>query len=493
MERPLLPTSKTLNQICALIGANFLGTDQSISGITHDSSQVQKGDLFFGFAGKNAHGAQFWKSAQNAGACAIVTDAQGASLVLDFPTIIVKDPRLSAGIVSAWFYGEPMRDIFTVGVTGTNGKTTITTLLYQIWAHVGRESGLIGTVETRIGTDVVRSQRTTPESPELQALVATMRERHVRNLAMEVSSHALSLQRMRGSHFNIVALSNVSQDHLDFHGTMEEYYLSKAGLFAYEYADLAVINIDDQYGARLAQETQLPVLRISRHNPKADWSYVSAVPTKAGFDVSIRGSGGILIDGCLSLHGNYNLDNALMAIAVACESGVDNLDIASALPYLTGAQGRLERVDLGQNFLAFVDYAHSPDSVKNVLQACREISQGRVIAVLGCGGDRDISKRPVMGQALLAGADIAIFTSDNPRSESASDILVQMVSSSTITAPSAVIEDRKMAIAYALSHAQSGDVVIILGKGHESGQEIAGVIYPFDDRLELASAIEARS
>ena len=312
----------------------------------------------------------------------------------------------------------------------------------------------------------------------------------MRNLVMEVSSHAITLERIRGSHFAVVGFTNLSQDHLDFHKTMEDYFQAKAKLFTFEYADLAVINIDDVFGERLARITDLPVMTLSRKNTKSDWHYVSITRDYLGASVAIRGSGGILIEGKTSLLGGFNYDNLLMAVAIATESGIDPIDIAAILPQLTGAVGRLESVRLGQNFTALVDYAHSPDAVMRVLETAREITEGSVIAVLGCGGDRDSSKRSLMGKALREGADIAIFTSDNPRSEKPEDILVQMVLDIDIEMPSEVIVDRSLAIRTAVNHASHGDVVIILGKGHEKGQEINGVVHPFDDRIELARAIE---
>jgi UDP-N-acetylmuramoyl-L-alanyl-D-glutamate--2,6-diaminopimelate ligase len=271
---------------------------------------------------------------------------------------------------------------------------------------------------------------------------------------------------------------------------MDDYFAAKSKLFTFEFADLAVINIDDAYGVKLASATELPVMTVSRHDHNATWHYVSITRDYVGAHVAIRGSAGILIEGKVHLHGGYNFDNLLMAVAIATESGIDPIDIAAILPQLTGAAGRLEAVRLGQNFTALVDYAHSPDAVARVLETAHEITDGRVIAVLGCGGDRDSSKRPLMGKALHEGADVAIFTSDNPRSEKPEAILVQMTLGLDIQEPSAIIEDRADAIRAAVNEAQAGDVVLVLGKGHEKGQEIAGVNHPFDDRVELAKAIE---
>ncbi len=491
MTRPIEEFKRTVESVAAIANAELTGDATTvITGLTLSSNTVQEGDLFIALPGEKNHGADFAAEAISRGAVAVLTDAAGAAKIKGVPVIVSTNPRRAAGVISAWFYSEPMRDLYSVGVTGTNGKTTVTTLLHQIMSAAGRESGLIGTVETRIGEEVIASKRTTPESSELQALSAVMRERHMRNLVMEVSSHAITLERIRGSHFAVVGFTNLSQDHLDFHKTMQAYFEAKAKLFSFEYADLAVINIDDAYGIKLAELTELPVMSVSRHNQSATWHYAAITKDYVGAHVAIRGSGGILIEGKVHLHGGYNFDNLLMAVAIATESGIDPIDIAAILPQLSGAAGRLESVRLGQNFTALVDYAHSPDAVTRVLETAHEISDGRVIAVLGCGGDRDASKRALMGKALHEGADVAFFTSDNPRSEKPDAILVQMTLGLDIQEPSAVIEDRAEAIKAAVNEAQEGDLVLVLGKGHEKGQEINGIVQPFDDRVELARAIE---
>ena len=460
-----------------------------ISGLTHNDSQVEPGDLFIAIPGANRHGAEFAMSAVSKGAVAILTDSAGAAYVKGTPVLVVADPRRVAGNIAALFYNEPMRDLSSIGITGTNGKTTVSTLIYQIFEAAGRDSGLIGTIETRIGKDAIDSSRTTPEATDLQALSAVMRERHMRHLVMEVSSHAMVLHRMQGAHFAFVGFTNLTQDHLDFHGDIESYFAAKAKLFTYEFADQAVINIDTEYGARLADKTELPVISLSRLNPQATWHFAEIDTSGKQVHFKIRGSGGMLIESSTKLRGGYNLDNLLMAIAIAVESGVDPVDIAAAVPALSGAAGRLEEVSVGQSYSAFVDYAHTPDAVSNVLESIREFTSGKVIAVLGCGGDRDSSKRPLMGQALLKGCDIAVFTSDNPRSEDPSQILKEMVGNLKVSAPAIVIEDRKSAIEYAVSLASQGDTIAILGKGHELGQEIAGQKLDFDDRKVLAQAI----
>jgi UDP-N-acetylmuramoyl-L-alanyl-D-glutamate--2,6-diaminopimelate ligase len=490
----MLSPSKTLDAVAQIISAqsatqSFELKNILITGVSQSSENIEEGDIFIALPGDKTHGARFAADAIKNGARAVLTDSAGAELITGIPVLITNNPRRSAGILSAWFHSEPMRDLYSVGITGTNGKTTVTTILHQIMSLAGRESGLIGTIETRIGSEVLISKRTTPESSELQSLAAVMRERHMRNLIMEVSSHAIALDRVRGSHFAVVGFTNLSQDHLDFHETMDKYFEAKAALFTFEYADLAIINIDDSYGRKLQEKTELPVITLSRTNTQANWHYGDISSEYYGAQIAIRGSGGILIEGKVNLHGGYNYDNLLMAVAIAVESGIDPIDIASSLPKLRGASGRLEAVALGQKFAAFVDYAHSPDAVARVLETARELSKGRVIGVLGCGGDRDRSKRSAMGRALDVGSDVAIFTSDNPRSESAEEILKEM----TVGIESAsVISDRAQAIRSAVNEAGDGDVVIILGKGHETGQDIAGVVHTFDDRIELAKAIEEK-
>jgi UDP-N-acetylmuramoyl-L-alanyl-D-glutamate--2,6-diaminopimelate ligase len=311
---------------------------------------------------------------------------------------------------------------------------------------------------------------------------------------MEVSSHALSMRRISGSRFVAVGFTNLTQDHLDFHGEMESYFQAKARLFTAEFAESALVNIDDPYGLRLFNDAQIPTKALSRLNRSADWYYEGFSPSVSGvgYEVAIRGSGGVLIEGFLPLLGLHNLDNALLAIALSVESGVDPIALASSMRKLSAPVGRLEPVEVGQKFLALVDYAHTPDAVRRALATARSLTTGRVIAVLGCGGDRDKSKRPLMGQALRDGADLAIFTSDNPRTEDPQVILREMVDG-VENGKELIESDRRIAIATAVLEAEPGDCVIVLGKGHERGQEIQGIKHPFDDRLELARAIEELS
>jgi len=495
--RPIEKYSLTLEDIARLVSAtSTLGdwklSEIEITGVSDSDAHIEDGDLFLAIPGTKYHGASFAAKAKAKGAIALLTDEAGAKMFGELPTLIVKNPRESVAVIAAALYREPMRDLNSIGITGTNGKTTVTTLLHQIFQLAGRESGLIGTVETRIGKEIFKSVRTTPEASELQALAAVMKERHMRHLVMEVSSHALAMQRMKGAHFSYVGFTNLTQDHLDFHGGMQEYFEAKSKLFTFEFAELGFINIDDQYGQVLADKCEIPTISLSKTNTNAQWHYVDYFDENSRVSIRVRGTGGILIETTTALRGGYNLDNLLMAIAIAHEAGVDPVEIAAIVPKIHGAAGRLDAVNLGQSFGAFVDYAHTSDAVTNVLRTAKEFTSGKVIAVLGCGGDRDVTKRPLMGEALVKNCDIAVFTSDNPRSENPESILKDMVGALQITSPSKVIIDRSEAIEYAVSIAGAGDCVLILGKGHESGQEIGGVVTPFDDKIFLANSIEAK-
>lgn len=485
MIRTVNKSAVSFAAIAKLLGSDF-DQDIEINGISQNATEVEAGDIFVAINGAQHHGIEFIEQAIANGAVAVITDAKGINDKL--PTLIVENPRRVVGEIASFIYGEPSSNMFTVGITGTNGKTTVTTLLHQIWQKAGWESGLIGTVNTQINGDILPSTHTTPEAAPLQSLLSSMRERHCRAVAMEVSSHALELHRVNGARFKVAGFTNLTQDHLDFHGDMDAYFKAKSKLFKYGISELGVINIDDPYGAKLADIAEIPVVRISRYG-KADWRYEEVTQFGASTQVKIRGSQGVLIEGVTKLIGDFNLDNLLMSVAIAVESGVDPIEISANLSSYLGAPGRLEQVNVGQEFLAFVDYAHTPDAVINVLESAREMAQGKLIAVLGCGGDRDITKRPLMGKALLA-AEFPIFTSDNPRSEDPNEILVQMTTG--ISHAGEIISDRKDAIYRAVELAKPGDVIAILGKGHETGQEIAGVKHPFDDRKILAEAIAGK-
>ena len=349
----------------------------------------------------------------------------------------------------------------------------------------------MGTVEIKVGADRFTSTRTTLEAPDLQSLLATFSERHIRHVVMEVSSHSLALHRVDGTRFSTVAFTNLSQDHLDFHGDMDSYFKAKKRLFTLSFAEQAIINTDTEWGLRLYEEAAIPAIDISLTNRRAGWYLVDCAPTSvSGMHFSLRGPNGVLVDVHTPLVGEYNIANSMMAIALAVDSGIDPLAAADALSNAHGAPGRLERIEHPDGVTVLVDYAHSPDAVERVISAVKSNTPGRIIGILGCGGDRDSSKRPLMGKALAQGCDIAIFTSDNPRGESADQIIAEMKPESF---PNVEVEiDRRKAIEHGLAMAIKGDVVLILGKGHESGQEINGVIHPFDDR-EVARELIGKS
>jgi UDP-N-acetylmuramoyl-L-alanyl-D-glutamate--2,6-diaminopimelate ligase len=490
MIRPVSEYSRTVSELSNHIGIEA-DLDFRFTGITSDSRAVRLGDLFVALPGSKAHGASYVDDVMAAGAVGIITDLDGAKLVgAKIPVIIVNNPRFLLGDICSWFYRAPSSSVNVVGITGTNGKTTTTILLNQILKMAGKSTGLIGTNGIEIGPEKLSAAYTTPEASELQSLLATMSERHISHVAMEVSSHALEARRVSGTKFRMVGFTNLTQDHLDFHGDMTTYFAAKSKLFNSEYSELGFVNIDDAYGRELFNNSQIPMISLARVNSSAQWHYEQIHSTSRGSAVAIRGTGGILIEGEFNLIGEHNLDNLLMAVAIAVQFEVDPLVIGNCLPLLAAAAGRLERVDIGQKFLALVDYAHTPDAVTRTLATLKKSTTGRVIAVLGCGGDRDRSKREVMGRELLVGSDISIFTSDNPRSENPESILKEMVNGLNLGENSSVVIDRREAIALAVANALPGDCVIILGKGHESGQEISGVKYPFDDRIELARAIE---
>lgn len=476
--------SRTLNQIADFLEASHAQVNPSIHGITLNSREVRSGDLFVALQGANTHGITFLHDAISAGAAAVLTDHSGfevASMQSSLPALVTKNLRSALGPLSSWFYGAPSHDLRLYGITGTNGKTTVAYLLEHIWRANRRESGLMGTVEVKVGSERFPSLRTTMEAPDLQALLATFSERHIANVVMEVSSHALALHRVDGSRFSAVGFTNLSQDHLDFHGDMESYFRAKKRLFTLSFAESAVINVDSEWGTRLYQEAAIPALDISMTNRKAAWHLIETFPGSVrGMHFSVRGPNGLLIDVQTPLVGEYNIANAMMAMALAVDSGIDPLSAADALANAYGAPGRMERIDHPDGVNVLIDYAHSPDAVERVLSAVRANTPGRVIGILGCGGDRDSSKRPLMGAALARGCDIAIFTSDNPRNESAEAIIAQMEPSRFANVTVEI--DRRKAIEYGLNIAMKGDVLLILGKGHESGQEINGVVHPFDDR-----------
>ena len=461
--------------------------DVVISGVSINAQKVVPGDLFIAFAGANTHGISYLEQAISNGAVAVLSDKK---IETSIPSFIHPKPREIVGSISAWLYGNPFKSLKAIGITGTNGKTTTANLVKQIWQLNSIKSGLIGTLGVEIADEKLESTRTTPEADDLQAIAAAMVEQGCKNLVMEVSSHAIDQGRIKGAKYEVVAFSNLTQDHLDYHLSMENYFQAKANLFATEYAKAAVINIDDSYGKKLSKQVKIPVVTVSRKDSTADW-YLAKAEIKNGlYQVEIKSKSGESLSENFALLGDYNLDNLLLAVAIANSAGLSLDKIASTISKLQSVPGRLESVNAGQKFTALVDYAHTPDAVERVIATVKSATSGKIIGVLGCGGDRDASKRSLMGHALFNGCDLAIFTSDNPRSESAEAILKQMTAGIDLGKKGFVEIDRKNAIDLAVKNAQSGDVVLLMGKGHESGQEVNSVVTPFDDRVELAESIK---
>ena len=507
--RPRSPVEHSLAELAAQLGAPAPeppaahGTDQPsrvvVTGVTHDSRAVRAGDVYAALPGARTHGARFAAIARDGGAVACVTDAAGGDEAREagLATYVVDDPRRVLGPLAAWIYGEPARALTTIGVTGTNGKTTTAYLLEAGLRGAGRATGLIGTIETRIGDETVPSVRTTPESTDLQALFAVMRERGVEAVAMEVSSHALALGRVDGTTFDVAVFTNLSQDHLDFHPDLESYFRAKASLFTPARARIAVVDVDDAYGARLARlaaDAGLILVTVSpAGNGSADWRVEDLVCAPMGSTFTLVGPDGARAAAGTQLAGAFNVDNAALAIVALVAAGVDAAAAAAGVQNCPGVPGRMERVETGSQFLALVDYAHSPDSLERLLVTARELVEPgrRLIVVVGAGGDRDPYKRSIMGAIAARGADVVVLTSDNPRSEDPLAIVTAMREGAE-SVPGATVEvlpDRRSAIETAVRRARPGDVVVVAGKGHEQGQEIAGVIHPFDDRVVLREAI----
>ena len=478
-------------ELAALLGSLVIETTVGttpISGITHDSRAIRPGDLYAALPGAQAHGADFAAAAAGAGAVAMLTDRPGPH---PLPAIVVEKPRQVLGKVASWVYGDPSRDLDVIGITGTNGKTTTAYLVEAGLRGAGRSTGLIGTVETKIGDESLVSARTTPEAADLQALFAIMRERGVQSVAMEVSSHGLTLGRVDGTAYAAAVFTNLSQDHLDFHADMDDYFRAKAKLFEPARSRLAVINVDDPAGERLLHLTRLPVTTTSaRGRSVADWRAVDIEHAPAGSSFRLLGPSGEDTRVQLQLTGAYNIANALGALAALASIGIDLDAAAAGIAAMPGVPGRLERIDAGQEFAAFVDYAHSPDSVQTVLQTLRSVTPGKLIVVLGCGGDRDRGKRPLMGAAATEFSDIAIITSDNPRSEDPAAIIEAVVAGAVPGGARIEVEpDRRAAITRAVALAGPGDTVLVAGKGHEAKQEFADHVVVFDDRVELRLAL----
>jgi UDP-N-acetylmuramoyl-L-alanyl-D-glutamate--2,6-diaminopimelate ligase len=468
-------------------------SELTVTGVTLRAQHVLPGDVFAALPGARVHGADFAADALRAGAVAVLTDEAGAArpALRDVPVLVHDDPRQVLGSVAAWIYGEASLRLAVLGVTGTSGKTTTTYMVDAGLRAAGLTTGLVGTVETRIAGERLASAFTPPEAPDLQALFAVMAERGVTHVPMEVSSHALALGRVNGTRFRTGAFTNLSRDHLDFHPDMEDYFQAKALLFDGR-STTEVVCVDGEWGRRLVTPQTITVATEGA----GDWTATGLTTSLSGEQTFTVHGPGVELPVTLPMPGEFNVANALLAAACLQAVGVEPADIATGLGSVQ-VPGRMERVAVGQDFTAVVDYAHKPAAVALALDAMRARAEGRVLMVLGCGGDRDVEKRPMMGEAAARRSELLIVTDDNPRTEDPAAIRAAMQAGAEAVPPGERgeilnIGDRRAAITEAVNRARPGDVVVIAGKGHETGQEINGVVHPFSDHDELRAAISAR-
>ena len=459
--------------IAALAPVDVLGrAPVEIADLAYDARDATAGSLFFCVPGSRADGHDFAAEAVANGAAALVVERP---LELEVPQLVVEDARRAMGVAADEFFERPTEELELAGVTGTNGKTTTAFLLYSILAAGGRRPGLLGTIESRVGGERRPALRTTPEAIDLQRSFREMLDGGDRSCALEATSHGSELGRLDRVRFSALVFTNLTQDHLDFHGTIERYFDAKRRLFTEEHPPAAV-NVGDPYGRRLAQELQ-------GRDQLVTFGFADDAELRPeGLDLGPRGArftaGGLELE--TQLRGRFNVENVLGAVAAARLLGIEDDAIARGVRELRGVPGRFEAVDEGQPFAVLVDYAHTPDSLENVLRTARDLAQNRLICVFGCGGDRDRGKRPLMGSIASELADLAIVTSDNPRSEEPDAIIGEIVAGA---AGEIEVEPyRREAIARAIDAAQEGDVVVIAGKGHEQGQQFADRTVPFDDR-----------
>jgi len=461
------------------VGARPLGpADVVVSGVAYRSNIAKPGDAFFCVPGFAFDGHDFAADAVAHGASALVVERELPAV--DAPQFLVADARIALALGGAQFYGDPSASMQVIGLTGTNGKTTTTYLIDAILRRAGHKTGVIGTVETRVGDERIPASRTTPESSDLQALLAHMLDESVSAVSMEVSSHAIDLHRVDGVRFAVAAFTNLTQDHLDYHHTLEEYFSVKRRLFTDFEVGARVVNIDDPLGEQIAREIE-GVLTVGR-SAAAAVRAESEEPSSTGTVFTLVAPEGARVVR-LPLAGGFNVSNALVAAGCAFAIGLDLDNIVDGLEHAPQVPGRLERIDCGQEFAVVVDYAHTPDSLEKATRAVAAVTPGRVIVVFGCGGDRDPEKRPIMGRAAGDNADVVIVTSDNPRSEDPVGIILQVEDGVKQSSATYEVEvDRRTAIARAIALARPGDCVLIAGKGHEDYQIFAERTVHFDDR-----------
>ena len=468
----------------------------SVEGLSYDSRKVGKGHLFVAIRGDNFDGNDFIPQAIERGAVAIVSEQKAIPIGSKLSWAIVDNARRALAIISGNFYNQPSRRLYLIGVTGTNGKTTVTYLVESVFQQGGRKIGRLGTIDYRVGERLVEAERTTPEAPDINRYMAEMVENDCQACVMEVSSHSLDMERVYGCDFDVAVFTNLTRDHLDFHLSMERYFSSKRKLFEYlenKKEAVAVINLDDHKGKELSRGLKVRSITYG-WQPSADITVDSYQLSLQGLQATITTPEGKL-QVSSPLIGRANLSNILAAVGVGMAAGITPSAISQGIARVSPIPGRFEQVNEGQDFTVIVDYAHTDDALRNLLESVREVAKGRVITVFGCGGDRDPSKRPLMGAHAMKLSDIAIVTSDNPRSEDPLQIIreieVGIESVGVRKGAHLVIPDRKEAIKRAIDEAHPGDMVVIAGKGHERYQIIGNKTIPFDDR-EVARQLISR-
>ena len=475
--------SELLKDISVVECTANLETD--ISAICYDSRKATPGSLFVAISGFASDGNRFIPMAVGKGSVAVVTAKKP---VTDVPYILVENDRLALSLLATNFYDCPAKKMKLIGVTGTNGKTSTTLLLKQVLEKtLGAKVGLIGTMENMVGQEVIPTERTTPESLELQQLFDRMQRAGCSHVVMEVSSHALTLDRVGGVRFDVAAFTNLTEDHLDFHKTMDAYCDAKAELFAR--CDRAVINIDDSYAYRMQEKAACPVIRTSCH--VADLYAADVVMEAEGISfTAVAGEKRVPVS--LPIPGKFTVYNALSVIGIALQLGVSLEDSAKALATVYGVKGRMEVVPTpGTPYSVLIDYSHTPDALENVITSVKNFCKGRVITVFGCGGDRDPIKRPIMGHIGVKLSHIGIITSDNPRTEDPNSIIADILKGVKVAdGLYYVVPERRLAIRYAMDIAQKDDIIILAGKGHETYQEINGVKHHLDEREEVAQHLQ---
>ena len=459
--------------------------ETQIGQVAYDSRKVTPGGLFVAVSGFATDGNRFIPMAMEKGAAAVVTAKKPEGKV---PYVLVESDRLALALIGCNYYGRPVEAMKIIGVTGTNGKTSSTLLLKHVLEKtIGAKVGLIGTMANMIGDEIIPTERTTPESFELQGLFAQMRDKGCTHVVMEGSSHAIALDRVGGIHFDAAAFTNLTEDHLDFHKTMDNYCDTKAELF--RRSDVAVINADDAYASRMIQAAACPVLTTSVQSDAGLRAENAALAANGVSFTAVQGEKKVPVS--LGIPGKFTVYNALTVLGLAVSMGISLQDAASALSDAPGVKGRVEVVPTpGEDYTILIDYAHTPDGLENVLSSVKGYCKGRLIAVFGCGGDRDPMKRPIMGHIGVQLSDHAIITSDNPRTEDPEAIIRDIVAGVEPGDGSfEVVCDRRKAIRHAMAMAEKDDIIVLAGKGHETYQEIQGVKHHLDEREEVAACL----